>query len=126
VHVRTIDEARHKTVSGSAPPAAPASAARLIQPPGPVSPHPALLAEARAVCRGAHASDLSLCAGTIDAEVWGLPLVTVSQLRDSIACLVRVNVLDSATKLDGPDSTAVPYSNDDTLYSTAFLDLRRA
>ena len=54
----------------------------------------------------------------------GLPLVTVSQLRDSIACLVRVNVLDSATKLDGPDSTAVPYSNDDTLYSTAFLDLR--
>jgi hypothetical protein len=69
-------------------------------------------------------SDIPLCGGTIDAEVWGLPLVDVSQLRDTLACLIKVNVLDSATKLDGPDSTAAPYSNDDTLYSTAFLDLR--
>ena len=100
------------------------SGARLIQPPGPVSARPALLAEARAACRKAKAPDITLCAGTIDAEVWGLPLVTVSQLRDTLACLSSVNVLDSATKLDGPDSTAVPYPNDDTLYSTAFLDLR--
>jgi hypothetical protein len=63
-------------------------------------------------------------AGTVDAEVWGLPLVILSQLRDTLACVVKVNVLDSSTTLDGPDSTAVPYSNDDTLYSTAFLDLR--
>jgi hypothetical protein len=65
-----------------------------------------------------------LCAGTVDAEVWGLPLVIVSQLRDALACVFKVNVLDNATRLDGPDSTAVAYSNDDTLYSTAFLDLR--
>ena len=102
----------------------PGSTAKLIQPPGPISARPALLDEARAACRRAGASDIPLCAGTIDAEVWGLPLVILSQLRDTLACLIKVNVLDNATTLDGPDSTAVPYPNDDTLYSTAFLDLR--
>jgi hypothetical protein len=65
-----------------------------------------------------------LCAGTVDAEVWGLPLVTMSNLRDLLACQFRPNVLDNATTLAGPDSTSVAYPNDDTLYSTAFLDLR--
>jgi hypothetical protein len=60
----------------------------------------------------------------VDAEVWGLPLVTTGHLRDEIACPIRVNVLDNATTLAGPDSTSVAYPNDDTLYSTAFLDLR--
>ena len=69
-------------------------------------------------------SDIRLCAGTVDAEVWGLPLVSVSNLRDQLACLLRVNVLDNATTLAGPNSTSVAYPNDDTLYSTAFLDLR--
>ncbi len=96
----------------------------MIQPPGPVSAHPALLGQARAACRRAGAPDVTLCAGTIDAEVWGLPLVLTSQLRATLACQIRVNVLDNSTTLDGPDSTVVPYSNDDTLYSTAFLDLR--
>jgi hypothetical protein len=72
----------------------------------------------------AGASDIMLCAGTVDAEVWGLPLVIASQLRDLVACLFRVNVFDNATRLAGPDSTSVAYPNDDTLYSTAFLDLR--
>jgi hypothetical protein len=100
------------------------SPAKLIEPPGPISARPALLDEASAACRRAGASDITLCAGTIDAEVWGLPLVTVSQLRDTLACSIKVNVLDSATTLAGPDSTAVTYPNDDTLYSFAFLDLR--
>jgi hypothetical protein len=100
------------------------SGAKLIQPPGPVSAHPALLDQAKAACTRAGVSDIPSCSGTIDAEVWGLPLVMVSQLRDSLACLVKVNFLYSATTLDGPDSTSVPYPNDDTLYSTAFLDLR--
>jgi hypothetical protein len=65
-----------------------------------------------------------LCAGTVDAEVWGLPLVIMSHLRDLLACLFRVNVLDNATTLAGPNSTTVADPNDDTLYSTAFLDLR--
>jgi hypothetical protein len=54
----------------------------------------------------------------------GLPLVMVSQLRDALACQIRVNILDNTTTLAGPYSTAVAYPNDDTLYSTAFLDLR--
>jgi len=102
----------------------PGPTAKLIQPPGPISARPALLDQSRATCRRAGASDIALCAGTIDAEVWGLPLVMVSQLRDTIACSIKVNVLYSATTLSGPDSTAVPYPNDDTLTSTAFLDLR--
>jgi hypothetical protein len=65
-----------------------------------------------------------LCAGTVDAEVWGLPLVITSHLRDLVACPLGVNVLDNATMLDRPNSTVVAYPNDDTLYSTAFLDLR--
>jgi hypothetical protein len=100
------------------------SGARLIQPTGPISPHPALLDQARAVCTTAGVPDVPLCSGTIDAEVWGLPLVMVSQLRDRLACLVKVNFVYGATTLDGPGSTSVPYPNDDTLYSTAFLDLR--
>jgi hypothetical protein len=48
----------------------------------------------------------------------------MSNLRDLLACQFRLNVLDNATTLAGPDSTSVAYPNDDTLYSTAFLDLR--
>lgn len=102
----------------------PVSAAKVIEPPGPVSAHPALLGEARAACRRAGASDIRLCAGTVDAEVWGLPLVTVSNLRDQLACLLGVNVLANTTRLAGPDSAPVAYPNHDTLPSTAFLDLR--
>ena len=80
--------------------------------------------EASAACRRAGASDVTLCAGTVDAEVWGLPLVIMSNLRDLLACEFRPNVLDSATTLAGRDSTSVAFPNDDTLYSTAFLDLR--
>ncbi len=122
--------ASHKTsTSGSRSSAAttvtPGSTAKLIQPPGPISARPALLDEAKAACRRAAASDIPLCAGTIDAEVWGLPLVILSQLRDTLACQFRVNVLYNATTLAGPDSTLVTADpNDDTLYSTAFLDLR--
>jgi hypothetical protein len=82
-------------------------AAKRIEPPGPVSAHPALLDEASTACWRAGASDITLCAGTVDAEVWGLPLVIMSHLRDLLACLLRVNVLDNATRLAGPDSTSV-------------------
>jgi hypothetical protein len=99
-------------------------AAKLIQPSGPISAHPALLDEASSVCQRAGAADLTLCAGTVDAEVWGLPIVITSHLRDVLACLVGVNVLYSAVKLAGPNSTDVVAPNVDTLYSTAFLDLR--
>ena len=99
-------------------------AAKFIEPPGPVSARPALLDEASAVCRRAGASDIALCAGTVDAEVWGLPLVIVSNPRDQLACLLRVNVLDNATTLAGPDSALVAYPNDDTLYSRMWFGRR--
>jgi hypothetical protein len=67
--------ASHKTsTSGSRSSASttvtPGSTAKLIQPAGPISAHPALLGEASAACQRAGASDIPLCAGTIDAEVW--------------------------------------------------------
>jgi hypothetical protein len=110
--------------SSASTPVTSVPAAKLVEPPGPVSAHPALLDEASAACRRAGASDITLCAGTVDAEVWGLPLVIMSHLRDLLACQFRVNVLDNATRLAGPNSTSVADPNDDTLYSTAFLDLR--
>jgi hypothetical protein len=109
---------------GTAVAVTPVPAARFIEPPGPVSAHPALLDAASAACRTAGVSDITLCAGTADAEIWGLPLVIASNLRDQLACQFGVNVLDNAVKLAGPDSALVTYPNDDTLYSTAFLDLR--
>ena len=98
--------------------------ARLIQPPGPISAHPALLNEARAACRTADATHIALCAGTIDAEIWGLPLEIMSHTRDRLACQIGVNHLYNASTLAGPTSTSVIAPNDDTLYSTSFLDLR--
>jgi hypothetical protein len=85
-----------KTPSGNSSPSksgnssTPGSIAKLIQPPGPISAHPALLDEANTACKTAGAADLTLCAGTVDAEVWGLPLVIMSQLRDLLACQIRV------------------------------------
>lgn len=98
--------------------------ARVIEPPGPVSAHPALLDEAISSCRGAGVADLTVCAGTVDAEVWGLPLVILSQLRDSLACVLGVNVLYNSPNLADPNSTAVVAPGVDSLTSTAFLDLR--
>ena len=97
-------------------------AAAVIEPAGPISAHPALLDKATSACRGA--SDLTLCAGTVDAEVWGLPLVTLSQLRDSLGCLLGMNDLYNSPNLAGPNSTAVVAPGVDSLTSTAFLDLR--
>jgi hypothetical protein len=121
---KTASRGTSAAESGKSSASTPAPAATFIEPPGPVSAHPALLDEASAACRKAGASDITLCAGTVDAEVWGMPLVIVSNLRDQLACLLKVNVLDNATRLAGPDSASVAYPNDDTLYSTAFLDLR--
>jgi hypothetical protein len=99
-------------------------AAQLIQPPGPISPHPALLGEASAACRNAGAADLTLCAGTVDAEIWGLPLVIMSHMRDVLACELGVNHLYNASTLAGPNSTSIVTPDNNVLASTAFLDLR--
>lgn len=97
---------------------------QLIQPPGPISSHPALLDEASAACQNAGDADLTLCAGTVDAEIWGLPLVTMSHTRDALACQIGVNHLYNASKLAGPNSTSIVAPDNNVLASTAFLDLR--
>ena len=111
-----------KPTSTTAPPSIPTG--QLIQPPGPISPHPALLGEAGAACKNAGAADLTLCAGTVDAEIWGLPLVIMSHTRDILACQLGVNHLFNASKLAGPNSTSVVAPDNNVLASTAFLDLR--
>ena len=114
--------AKESSASTTATPSV--STAQLIQPPGPISTHPALLNEAGVACRIAGATDITLCAGTIDAEIWGLPLVIMSHTRDRLACLIGVNHLYNVSTLARPSSTSVVAPNDDTLYSSAFLDLR--
>jgi hypothetical protein len=115
-------ERTQSPTSTTSPPSIPT--AKLIQPPGPISPHPALLDEASAACRNAGAADLTLCAGTVDAEIWGLPLVIMSHTRDVLACLIGVNRLYNASELAGPNSTSVVAPDNNVLASTAFLDLR--
>ncbi len=111
---------------GATAPTTTTTTAPLLQPPGPISEPPSLLADAARACRNAHAPDQTLCEGTPDAYVWGDPLVIMSATRDHLACLIGINKLYNATTLAGPSSTAVVAPNDDTLYSTAFLDLRAA
>ena len=114
--------AKESSASTTATPSV--STAQLIQSPGPTSTHPALLNEALAACRSAGAADMTLCTGTVDAEIWGLPLVIMSHTRDRLACQIGVNHQYNVSTLAGPSSTSVVAPNDDTLYSTAFLDLR--
>lgn len=112
------------SVAGTSAPGTAVPATNVIEPPGPVSARPALLDQATSTCRAAGATDLTLCAGTVDAEVWGSPLVTLSQLRDSLGCLLGVNDLYNNPNLAGPNSTTVVAPGVDSLTSTAFLDLR--
>ncbi len=96
----------------------------LIQPPGPVSNRPPLIQAAKAACARRPALDNAACTGAVAAYVWGYPLVEMSATRDRIACVTGINKLISVRKLAGPTSTSVVAPNDDTLYSTAWLDLR--
>ncbi|HVN50485.1 MAG TPA: DUF1254 domain-containing protein [Acidimicrobiales bacterium] len=91
---------------------------------------PPLLAAADAACRSAPTGpgiDLradDACVGATIAYVWGYPLVTVMRLRDRLACVTPVNQLLHARSLATPSSRTVVAPNNDTLYSTTFLDLR--
>ncbi|HEV8065008.1 MAG TPA: DUF1254 domain-containing protein [Acidimicrobiales bacterium] len=97
-----------------------------MQPAGPDIQPPPLLQQAAAACSRAGSSSPPVCAGAVDAYVWGYPLVVMSDTRTRLACLVGVNRLLNGKHLSGPSSTAVVAPNNDTLYSTAFLDLRAA
>jgi hypothetical protein len=60
----------------------------------------------------------------LDAFVWGAPLVTMSRTRTWLTCIAPVNRLLNVPRLSTPADRAVVAPNVDTLYSTAWLDLR--
>lgn len=82
-----------------------------------------LLAQATATCANQRVADQTLCAGAVAGFVWGLPLVIMTALEQR-TCRSGLNKLVNRTQLAGPGSTGVVMPNNDTLYSSAFLDLR--
>ena len=88
---------------------------------------PPLTAEASRACHADATTNSDAdqaCVGATIAYVWGFPLVTVLRLRDRLACLTSTNTLFHARALATPTSRTVVAPNNDTLYSTTFLDLR--
>jgi hypothetical protein len=59
-----------------------------------------------------------------DAYVWGAPLVAMSRTRARLTCIAPVNRLLNVPRLSTPADRTVVAPNVDTLYSTAWLDLR--
>lgn len=60
----------------------------------------------------------------VEAYVWGFPLVTMSRTRGQVLCGIPVNTLINVPRLLDAGSRVVVTPNADTLYSSAFLDLR--
>ena len=92
----------------------------------PVEPPP-LESQAAHACRSdptANPDADEACVGATIAYVWGYPLVTVMRLRNRLACVTPTNQLLHARALATPSSRTVVAPNNDTLYSTTFLDLR--
>jgi hypothetical protein len=79
-----------------------------------------------------HPGDLErYAAGSADAYraalagfVWGAPLVTMSRTRAWLTCIAPPNRLLNVPRLSTPADRIVVAPNVDTLYSTAWLDLR--
>jgi hypothetical protein len=91
-----------------------------------VEPPPLISAAARA-CRADSTTNPDAdqaCVGATIAYVWGFPLVTLMRLRRRLACVTATNQLLHARTLATPSSRTVVAPNNDTLYSTTFLDLR--
>ena len=66
-------------------------------------------------------------ATAIDAYIYGYPLVLTEYTRQVMLASGQIdgmNRFKHVLRLLGPDDTSVRRSNNDTLYSTAFLDLR--
>ena len=79
---------------------------------------------AEAAGRAGPGVDRSRFQAGIEAYVWGYPLVVMSRTRAQVLCLTRVNALLNVPTLLGAGSRLVVTPNADTLYSTAWLDLR--
>ncbi|HSO97154.1 MAG TPA: DUF1254 domain-containing protein [Acidimicrobiia bacterium] len=60
----------------------------------------------------------------IEAYIWGYPLVVMARTRSTLVCATGANTFLNQTSLTGPTTRLVVTPNTDTLYSSAFLDLR--
>jgi len=58
-----------------------------------------------------------------EAWLYGLPMIEMGGTRERAIGLVGVNRFVHARKLAGPDARAVTAPNNDTLYSSAWIDL---
>ncbi len=117
------------TTGATGPPTTVSLAESVVVPPlAPVDPPP-LLAEAAQGCgrepaATSNAVTRQACTSAADAYVWGYALVAMMRTRQRFVCELGSNVLRNATTLAGPSSQSVVSPNNDTLYSTAWLDLR--
>jgi len=82
---------------------------------------PAAAAPAAVPASGAQATQQAAQAG----YVWGLPLVEALRTRAAFVCHTPVNTFAYAPRLATPADRQVVTPNTDTLYSLAWLDLRR-
>jgi hypothetical protein len=60
----------------------------------------------------------------VEAYIWGYPLVVMARTRALLVCAASPNQFIHQPTLAGPGSRLVVTPNSDTLYSSAFLDLR--
>jgi hypothetical protein len=60
----------------------------------------------------------------VEAYIWGYPLVVMARTRAALVCAAGVNQFINQPSLAGPSSRVVVTPNTDTLYSSAWLDLR--
>ncbi|NNN21714.1 MAG: DUF1254 domain-containing protein, partial [Acidimicrobiales bacterium] len=100
--------------------------ASLIEPSGPIVEPPKLLNDARLLCEKSSNIQVDLCTSLTVKYVYGLPLIVMNNTRSKLGCLIGVNKLFSTSKLANSNSRTVVAPNDDTLYSLAFLDLRKS
>ena len=60
----------------------------------------------------------------VEAYIWGYPLVVMARTRATLVCAAGVNTFINQPSLAGPSSRLIVTPNTDTLYSSAWLDLR--
>ena len=60
----------------------------------------------------------------VEAYIWGYPLVVMARTRATLVCAAGLNTFINQPSLAGPSSRLIVTPNTDTLYSSAWLDLR--